>query len=206
MARPRKYIHEQAVGAALEHFWRTGYFSTNVSELAECMGISRSSFYNSFIDRESLFLEVLSAYADQAPDAALDAIEPGQPVLPAIRAVLYNLCVARSDPDSPKGCLAVNAIAEVGGDEPKVSTVLNAMLDTKFATLQRLYRQAKRQGEIRGDVNEKLLADETVVFINGLNLVANLLQDRTRLWAMTRDFMLRLGFPEDVVVGKAAGK
>jgi TetR/AcrR family transcriptional repressor of nem operon len=204
MARPREFDHEEAVDAALRQFWREGYGRTNVNDLASCMGISRSSFYNSFGDRESLFLEALSEYARQAPDFAFFAIEAGQPVLPAIRNILYKLCVVRSDPDSPKGCFAVNAIAELGESEPRLSDILKGMLERKVSILQKLYRQARKQGEIAADANEKLLADETMLFICGLNLVSNLIQDRHRLWSMAREFMLRTGFPADVVAGKAA--
>lgn len=203
MARPREFDHAKAVEAALGRFWRAGYGRTSVNDLAICMGISRSSFYNSFGDRESVFLEALSEYVKQAPDSALFMIEANQPVLPAIRNILYRVCVARCDPDAPRGCFVVNSIAELGESEPHLSVVLKSMLDRKVTVLQKLYRQAKRQGELAADANEKLLADETMLIMCGLNLVANLIQDRQRLWSMAREFMLRTGFPADVIAGKA---
>lgn len=206
MARPKEFDYDEAVDAALRRFWREGYARTSVNELAACMGISRSSFYNSFGDRESAFLEALSVYAERAPDSALFTIAADQPVLPAIRTILYRICAARSDQDSPRGCLAVNSIAELGESEPRLSEILKGMLDRKVTVLQKLYRQARKQGELPAESNDKLLADETMLFMCGLNLVANLIQDRQRLWSMAREFMLRMGFPADVVAGKTASR
>ena len=55
MARLREFDEEHALDAAVDCFWRHGYGSTSVRDLADAMGIGGPSLYNAFGDKRALF-------------------------------------------------------------------------------------------------------------------------------------------------------
>src|SRR3989304_4041026 len=74
--RPVEFDREAAVRAAMNRFWKRGFGSVPASDLADSMAITRSSLYNSFGDRESVFREALETYRRLAPGAALGGRPP----------------------------------------------------------------------------------------------------------------------------------
>ena len=62
--RPRTFDTEQALGRAMNVFWRKGYAGASLPDLTRAMGINRPSLYAAFGNKASLFRKVLDRYAD----------------------------------------------------------------------------------------------------------------------------------------------
>jgi AcrR family transcriptional regulator len=64
--RPAEFDRDAALKAATKLFWERGYEGTSFDELIAAMGISASSFYNSFGSKEQLYCEATKAYLESA--------------------------------------------------------------------------------------------------------------------------------------------
>jgi AcrR family transcriptional regulator len=64
--RPVVFDREHALGEAMKLFWERGYEGTSFDDLIAAMGISASSFYNSFGSKEDLYCEATRSYLDSA--------------------------------------------------------------------------------------------------------------------------------------------
>lgn len=64
--RPAVFDRAVALQAAMKLFWERGYEGTSFDELIDAMGISASSFYNSFGSKQALYCEATSSYLDWA--------------------------------------------------------------------------------------------------------------------------------------------
>jgi AcrR family transcriptional regulator len=62
--RPVVFDRDLALRAAMTLFWERGYEGTSFDDLIAAMGISASSFYNSFGSKEALYCEATKSYLD----------------------------------------------------------------------------------------------------------------------------------------------
>jgi AcrR family transcriptional regulator len=64
--RPAVFDRSAALWAATRLFWERGYEGTSFDDLIAAMGISASSFYNSFGSKEALYCEATQSYLEWA--------------------------------------------------------------------------------------------------------------------------------------------
>jgi AcrR family transcriptional regulator len=64
--RPAAFDRGAALNAAMKLFWERGYEGTSFDDLITAMGISASSFYNSFGSKEDLYCEATRTYREWA--------------------------------------------------------------------------------------------------------------------------------------------
>src|SRR5271155_3784150 len=62
MGRPREFNEAEALQAAIECFWQHGCEATSVRDLADKMGISAPSIYNTYGGKHALFAQALDRY------------------------------------------------------------------------------------------------------------------------------------------------
>lgn len=192
--RPAKFSRQTAIGQAMAAFWKRGFAPVSASDIAAAMAITRSSFYNSFADRESVFREAMQLYAEKAPDAPLHNVKPGEAVTPVVVKVFRDICRIRAADAEMRGCLIVNSVAELVGVNEELGPFVEQALSEHIKAVARLLRQAVEQGELPPAENLDAKADALVAFQIGLNLIAKVIRDEAALWAMCREVLISLGF------------
>ncbi len=194
--RPASFARDDAIARAMQLFWREGYLSVSASDLANAMNIQRSSFYNTFGSKEAVFREALRQYARLSPDAALEAILPDQPVVPAVVATLRELCRVRSADKDARGCLVCNSIAELVGVDAELGALLDGAVRHRISVMEKLFARAIRQGEFDPPAPAPELARAFVTFLLGINVASKSIRSEQELWAICRTFLRGLGMPD----------
>ena len=112
--RPRAFVADQALAAALDVFRHKGFVASSLGDLTTAMDLSRSSFYACFGSKHAVFMAAAWSYADRC-FAELRAAAEGQlDAEAAIRAML----VVIADPDGDRrGCFFVNSLSELGASD-----------------------------------------------------------------------------------------
>jgi len=193
LGRPAKFDRDQAVDTVMDEIWARGYEACSVKALSETLGITRSSFYNAFGSRDALFEEVLSLYVTRAPDHALEDVAEGDLVLPAIERLFREIARARAADKDALGCLAVNCIAELAGNEKPSGAIMEKALRTNIDRFERLLRQAARNGEIESARGAREKALELQSLQIGLNVLSKVERDERTLWAVAKQTLYGLG-------------
>jgi AcrR family transcriptional regulator len=65
MSGKPQFDEAAVIAAAIEVFWRNGYAAAAISDLTEATGLSRSSLYQRFQNKDGLFQEALAAYTQR---------------------------------------------------------------------------------------------------------------------------------------------
>lgn len=99
-------------------FWQKGFEATSLDDLTRAMGLSRSSFYGAFGDKQSLFLRAVEHYSKNGIRNLKEVAESAQGN--AVDAMMQAI----SDPEGgSKGCLLVNCITELAPHDEKVAAL-----------------------------------------------------------------------------------
>ena len=166
--------------------------------MSEKLGITRSSFYNSFGSREELFKEVLATYFNQTPDRALYGDPPDMPVLALISKTFREIVAIRAfDPDK-RGCMAVNCVSELVGHHEDLGPMLGTAVKNSAARFEELLNIAVERRELPQDIDThgKALALQNLLV--GLNVFAKVLNEEGELWLMVRTTLEGLGIYQEV--------
>ena len=109
MSGKPQYDESEVIAAAINVFWRHGYAAASVSDLTEATGLSRSSLYQRFQDKDGLFQEALAAYSARLL-ARMRSFE-GQTARERLRTLL--LAFLPQGASRPAGCLVARSCAEL---------------------------------------------------------------------------------------------
>ena len=138
MARPLSFDSHAVVDAAMQAFWSGGVASTSVDDLLRATGLSRSSLYNSFGNREGLMQAAIARYGREQ-SAAIRRLFEKRSLEQALTALFMEAATTNND---SRGCLLVNAVGELhAGPGDDIEAVRNALADIA-ATLEGAIRAA----------------------------------------------------------------
>jgi TetR/AcrR family transcriptional repressor of nem operon len=119
--RPRAFDDDAVVAEAMELFWRSGYAGVSVPDLSAATGLSSSSLYNAYGSKLALFEKALDRYLDtRIADRMVGPLRRGSEGLADVDAFLQRLA-ATTRIRPPRGCLAVNTIAEFRHAPPAIA-------------------------------------------------------------------------------------
>jgi AcrR family transcriptional regulator len=168
--RPREFDLDEALGRAMQLFWRQGYEGTSLSDLTRELRLTRPSLYAAFGSKQGLFLRALDLYEKRAGyrQAALTA-----PTVEAYaRALLEGAADLHGDKRNPPGCLGVQgALACAPQSDPIRKELIRRRQIGERSILARLKR-GKKEGELPRDADPADLARYLSVVIYGITIQA----------------------------------
>ncbi|MFI0486239.1 TetR/AcrR family transcriptional regulator [Actinomadura sp. 9N215] len=181
MARPKQFDPEVAVDQAMDVFWRKGYAATTPQDLVDALGIGKGSLYNAFGSKHRLYAQALRRYRDNQSLALLNMLEQPGPVKERLRKVLQAIVESDlADPDH-RGCMAVNAAAEVAGVDKEAAELVRRMLDRSEQGFRALIEEGQRTGEIDPGRDPAALGSLLMNTVVGMRVVARVAEGPERL-------------------------
>jgi TetR/AcrR family transcriptional regulator, transcriptional repressor for nem operon len=172
IGRPLEFDPDTALAAAMGLFWRKGYESTSLQDLLAIMGISRSSFYQTFGSKQQLFTQCMLHYQEMLTAQlrqALDSAESGRSfIADFMHSVLEETCA----PDGARGCLILNTANEFAQRDPAIAQAVTLGIERVQAVLLAAVIRAQREGEIDPKRDPAILASYLISSMSGLKIMA----------------------------------
>src|SRR5436309_2382108 len=91
MARKKEFNEDELLVKATNLFWRKGYNATSAQDLVDELKINRSSLYNTYSDKKTLFEKALKKYQEQQTNAIIDMLNKADDPEEAIKQIFDNL-------------------------------------------------------------------------------------------------------------------
>lgn len=176
----KQFDIEVALGKAMKVFWANGYEAASLSELLKSMGIGKKSLYDTFGNKQSLFLKALEHYAHTTIRDMRDRLSADGSPLANLKHLLKDLQEMHSQPGSC-GCMLGTNIADFNTDDGAIAQIMRAYLqqieDAFTATLTR----AQAAGEISPEANPRNLARLLLCMTQGIALLGRVMDNDTTL-------------------------
>lgn len=166
MNRPRLFEEEDVLDRALLAFWRLGYDACSIGDLVKSTGLQRQSLYNSFGDKEALFLAVLQRYEEHSA-SELSKLDRGETPLRDLRRYMEAVLAIQTT----RGCGACLLVRTAFGPQiqnPRVRRVVATGAQAVRESFARTVKRAILAGELPRGTEPAHCAAYLYTVLNGL--------------------------------------
>ncbi|UXN75819.1 TetR/AcrR family transcriptional regulator (plasmid) [Devosia sp. A8/3-2] len=189
MARSKEFDHDVALAGALEVFWTKGYEGASTDDLLKSMKIGRQSMYDTFGDKQALFLESLRCYHKLDNKNFFDHPGDNPSPLDVLQGFLA-IFTRRSAEENARGCMGINATTAFRNAQPEVTALARGTATSVQTMLAGLVEAAKERGDLAKSVNATAAASFLYATLQGLTVRARAGASRDEL-AVVADFAIK---------------
>jgi TetR/AcrR family transcriptional repressor of nem operon len=157
-----------AVDQAMDLFWSQGYAATTPQQLADAMEIGKGSLYNTFESKRALFVRALRLYSEQRVQYLEHLLSPPGLIGPRLREAVTVLSGVG---EHRRGCVMVNAVAELGHDDEEVQRIGHALFDQIESIFGRAVARGQESGELDANRNAQAIARQLLSSSIGLSVL-----------------------------------
>ena len=166
MPRNKEFDYDQKLEEARNLFWEKGYHATSMNDLVDTLKLNRSSIYDTYGNKHSLFIKCLSSYIlkkeEEYKTAGKKASSPLEAVKLIIQSVVKNMIL------EAKTCMSVKTTFELGKTDEETQKLLNKQAKVSVKLFSELLQQAKDNGELAQDKDPEMIAHFIVTSFSGL--------------------------------------
>lgn len=188
MARPREYDREKVLSEAMNVFWGTGYFGTNMSQLLDATRLKPGSLYGAFHSKEELFLAALDHYGQKSVEKVREDLFSRSSPMEGLRAWIGRIAREASG-EGRHGCLLVNTAVELSDRNPAIRARVDFHLGEIRQLVASRLEDAIRAGEISAEKDPGELADFLLCAIWGLRVLGETRPSEKKVNAVKRQLL-----------------
>lgn len=158
MARTKEFNEDQALDKAVEIFWHKGYNGTSAQDLVTHLGLSRSSLYDTFGDKQKLFSKALQRYQKQGQDAIKDLLEESKDIKATLTLIFKQAVLESLEDRITKGCFMVNSAVELAMHDDEIANIVGDNRQTMEAIFSKAVKKGQESGQISTQQEARTLA------------------------------------------------
>ena len=155
MSGKQQFDDAVVINGAMNVFWRRGFAAASIDELTAVMGLSRSSLYKRFRDKEGLFHEVLATYNSRVLHRM--GLVKAETRRQQIEALLLDFVTNTPGTQKPSGCMLVKACVEIAELPPGGRAVAFEGIEAQRAILRGILTAAVSNGELSSSTDVEAL-------------------------------------------------
>lgn len=156
--RPRSFDTDVVLSAVRNTFWRYGYGSTSMDQLAAATGLHKPSLYGAFGDKRRLYLAALQHYLAEVSADFAEALARDTWAESATDLLDQSIDMFLREKEGANGCFMMHtAMTETNADPEIMSVVHDAIVRLDKAVVRR-FQRAIEQGEFPAGADAEALA------------------------------------------------
>jgi TetR/AcrR family transcriptional repressor of nem operon len=161
MARTKEFNEDQALDKAIEIFWHKGYNGTSAQDLVTYLGLSRSSLYDTFGDKQKLFARSLQRYQKNAQDQIVKLFDESENIKETLQDIFKQAVIESLEDRITKGCFMVNSSVELAMHDEEIGKIVK----NNSRVMEEVFTNAVQKGQNAGHISTKIDARTLARFI-----------------------------------------
>lgn len=142
------------------------------------MGLSKSSFYQTFKSKHALFQNCIQHYRQTLNNQMRAQLKNTGSGKTFINNLFNNVANETSGSDARRGCLLMNTASEFAQTDQEIADLVSSSIDSITSVFELAIQQAQQQGEISSDKDARTLATYLVSNMSGLKNMVKAGADR----------------------------
>ncbi|WP_313235383.1 TetR/AcrR family transcriptional regulator [Delftia acidovorans] len=168
--RTKDFDPDDIADAAMQVFWQRGYAATSVQDLVDGTGLSRSSLYGTFENKQGLFQHALRRYEAVTTSNVELLSGPGR-ARDLVRQLLLRIVQDELSGAGRRGCLVANAALELAGHDEAVAERVAGNFQRLQKALEKLILRGQQEGDITDSKKPRALARFVLNTVQGLRVL-----------------------------------
>ena len=133
-------------------FWERGFEGASMADLTQAMGLSPSSIYAAFGDKQALFALAAKRYLENPAQYAAKAL--AEPTLKGvIRALFENTVEFLTTPGHPPTCMSLGGAMGCGVNGTLARQLMTSIRKQNEAAIKSRLVKARKNGELPKEIN-----------------------------------------------------
>ncbi|GGH16886.1 TetR/AcrR family transcriptional regulator [Silvibacterium dinghuense] len=150
--RPIGFDKDAALEAAMLLFWERGFEGASMADLTQAMGLSASSIYAAFGDKQALFSHAVKRYLETRAQYGRTALE--EPTLKEVVRALFDSTVTfLTTPGHPPTCMTLAGAVGCSVEAAPAREIMTEIRKQNEAAMRERFLQARKSGELSKDIH-----------------------------------------------------
>jgi len=179
MARTKDFDENEVLSKAIELFWYKGYNGTSMPDLVDTLGISRSSLYDTYTDKHTLFVKALESYQNSGAARIQEIIDQPEPAKVIIKKLLEIATTELLGDKLQKGCFMVNAEVEVAPHDAEVNKLVCRNDQQMEEAFYQVIKKGQESGELKNKQDARALARFVFNAVKGMRVTVKSTTDKS---------------------------
>ncbi|MFY0673852.1 MAG: TetR/AcrR family transcriptional regulator [Bacteroidia bacterium] len=162
MPRTLNQPYNEMVDKAKHLFWQKGFRAVSNEDLANALGVSKSTVYNR-LGKEQLFIDSLTSYFKTVTDPTMETLRNEKGGLKTFENMFFGLIDALFDGYFPRNCLMVNTCVEMRADIDEITP----FYEPYFANIRESYIVVLERAFELGEIKSRASIPNYVEFLFG---------------------------------------
>jgi len=172
MARTKEFNEDQALDKAIEIFWHKGYNGTSAQDLVTHLGLSRSSLYDTFGDKQKLFAQSLRRYQKNAQNQIVELFNQSTNIKETLQDIFKQAVIESLEDRITKGCFMVNSSVELAMHDEEIAKIVKNNSQIMEEVFTKAVLKGQNEGHISKAIDAKVLARFIFNNYSGIRVLA----------------------------------
>jgi TetR/AcrR family transcriptional repressor of nem operon len=172
MGRKRQFDEDTALAAAMHLFWEKGYAASSMQDLEQATGLNRTSIYNTFGNKRSIFQKTLDVYRLQVEELLTSIMVESPTCRQSVANWLAAVIALHFSKETPGGCLMILSVLEGGQHDQATKDMAAALFHFERDTLQARLQRGVDEGELPADFDSHAVAGAITAASSGIMVLA----------------------------------
>ena len=172
MGRTKQFDEATALASAMQLFWAKGYAATSLQDLEEATGLKRTSIYNTFGNKRSIFQKTLTLYRQQVEEKLASIMNEAPNCRAAISQWLTAVIDMHFSKETPGGCLMILSVLESSQYDEQTKEMASSLFHKEKDMVAKRLKHGVKEGELSKDFDCNGVAGAVAAASSGLMVLA----------------------------------
>ena len=158
MARTKEFNEDEVLDKAVDLFWFKGYNGISSQEIVDGLGLSRSSLYDTYGDKRTLFIKALKRYRIRETGAMIAFLDNAPDVMQGIKIIFQTSGRECLGEKSGMGCFVVNSRIELAAHDTEIAEIVRESREAMEKGFFRALERGQKAGQITSNQSARALS------------------------------------------------